>query len=598
MLIAVPALGTREPRVRLLGRRVRRGARRRRLPRRHARRPRRPLPQGRRHPRRAPRPAGRLTIRSLAASRDTRLAGVRSLASDSLRSSPHRVRRRTCKLPRWAADWCGSDIRSFATRCSSPRSKAGTTPATRPPAPPTGSCEKSHAQRFASIDPDEHVDYQSRRPRVELVDGVARSITWPAHDCFAAPFGDRDLVVLRGVEPNIRWKAYCNSVMSRRRRDRLRRWSSPSARCSATCRTPAACASPAPRPTPSSSATLGLVPSRYEGPTGIVGVLHDACRDAGIRSASLWAPVPHYIATPPNPPATRALLERFAHARRLAARPRRARAARRHLAGRRSTTRSRDNDEVQTTSASSRRGSTPKTPTSEGVVLGDDGDVPERRRARRRGRAVPPRAGRRVLSRLARRCSPPRATAGRGCVRHDRGARRHRRALRDLLDRASSSTTCRKRSTSSTTGSPCPRSPPTSSASLELVGGAAARRRAVHPPRGAAPRANMVGAIATAGRSTAAASTSGSRPALLVAMLFLVWAGPARSRSTPNWAATARAALRLRVSRSTDEQVARDGFPQLRRQRERLLVDAFVVAVEHRWRSPRTARRCENSPKP
>ena len=56
---------------------------------------------------------------------------------------------------------------------------------------------------------------------------------------------------------------------------------------------------------------LDLTRSRYEGPTGIVGVLHDACRAAGLRSASLWAPVPHYVATPPNPPATRALLERF-----------------------------------------------------------------------------------------------------------------------------------------------------------------------------------------------------------------------------------------------------------------------------------------------
>ena len=59
-------------------------------------------------------------------------------------------------------------------------------------------------------------------------------------------------------------------------------------------------------------ARLGLERSRYEGPTGIVGVLHDACRAAGFTSASLWAPVPHYVATPPNPPATRALLDRFA----------------------------------------------------------------------------------------------------------------------------------------------------------------------------------------------------------------------------------------------------------------------------------------------
>ena len=57
---------------------------------------------------------------------------------------------------------------------------------------------------------------------------------------------------------------------------------------------------------------LGLVRSRYEGPTGIVGVLHDACQSGGVPSASLWAPVPHYVATPPNPPGTRALLERLA----------------------------------------------------------------------------------------------------------------------------------------------------------------------------------------------------------------------------------------------------------------------------------------------
>jgi proteasome assembly chaperone (PAC2) family protein len=171
--------------------------------------------------------------------------------------------------------------------------------------------EKSHAQRFASIDPDEHVDYQSRRPRVELVDGVARSIVWPAHEYYAAQFGNRDLVVLRAVEPNVRWKQYCDTVMSvatdtgcamvvtfgallgdvpHTRRVRVTGTSTD----------------------PALVGDLGLVASRYEGPTGIVGVLHDACREAGLRSVSLWAPVPHYIATPPNPPATRALLERFA----------------------------------------------------------------------------------------------------------------------------------------------------------------------------------------------------------------------------------------------------------------------------------------------
>jgi proteasome assembly chaperone (PAC2) family protein len=171
--------------------------------------------------------------------------------------------------------------------------------------------QRSHAERFASVDSDEHVDYQSRRPRVELVNGVARTITWPAHEYFAGSFGDRDLVVLRAVEPNIRWKEYCSTVISiasemgcpmvvtfgallgdvpHTRRVRVTGTSTD----------------------PELVGSLGLVPSRYEGPTGIVGVLNDACREQGVRSVSLWAPVPHYVATPPNPPATRALLERFA----------------------------------------------------------------------------------------------------------------------------------------------------------------------------------------------------------------------------------------------------------------------------------------------
>ncbi|HEX9504571.1 MAG TPA: PAC2 family protein, partial [Acidimicrobiia bacterium] len=70
------------------------------------------------------------------------------------------------------------------------------------------------ARRFATIEPDEYIDYQSRRPRLELVAGVARAIAWPANECYAAQFGERDVVVLRGVEPNIRWKSFCNAVMT------------------------------------------------------------------------------------------------------------------------------------------------------------------------------------------------------------------------------------------------------------------------------------------------------------------------------------------------------------------------------------------------
>jgi len=170
--------------------------------------------------------------------------------------------------------------------------------------------QRSQAERFASVDSDSHVDYQSRRPRVELVNGVARSITWPTHDYYAGSFAERDLVVLRAVEPNIRWREYCETVMS----------VAAATRCSMVV-TFGALLGDVPHTRrvrvtgtatdPELVGSLGLVPSRYEGPTGIVGVLHDACRAAGMKSVSLWAPVPHYIASPPNPPATRALLERF-----------------------------------------------------------------------------------------------------------------------------------------------------------------------------------------------------------------------------------------------------------------------------------------------
>jgi proteasome assembly chaperone (PAC2) family protein len=171
--------------------------------------------------------------------------------------------------------------------------------------------QKSHATRFASLDSDEHVDYQTRRPVIELADGVMKSVTWPVHEYYAAPFGERDLVVLRGVEPNVRWKDYCHTVLS----------VADEMGCAMVV-TFGALLGDVPHTRrirvtgtatdPSLVGSLGLVASRYEGPTGIVGVLHDACREAGKLSVSLWAPVPHYVATPPNPPATRALLERFA----------------------------------------------------------------------------------------------------------------------------------------------------------------------------------------------------------------------------------------------------------------------------------------------
>ena len=169
---------------------------------------------------------------------------------------------------------------------------------------------RARADRFAWIDSEEHVDYQSRRPLLHMIDGIAESVTWPSTECFAVPFRERDLVVVRGVEPNVRWTSFCNAVLT--------------VAGTTGCETVVTLGAllgdvPHSRPVvvtgtatdPRMVGELGLARSRYQGPTGIVGVLHDTCQTAGLKSASLWAPVPHYIAAPPNPLCTRALLERF-----------------------------------------------------------------------------------------------------------------------------------------------------------------------------------------------------------------------------------------------------------------------------------------------
>jgi proteasome assembly chaperone (PAC2) family protein len=169
------------------------------------------------------------------------------------------------------------------------------------------------ATRFARIDPEDFFDFQVARPQVSLIDGVTRQISWPANDCFAAHIEEvgRDVVLLSGIEPNLRWRLFCSTVIDVARE----------AGCEMIVTLGALLADvPHTRPIrltgtaadPELIARLGLSHSRYEGPTGIVGVLHDACRQAGIPSVSFWAPVPHYVASPPNPKATRALIERMA----------------------------------------------------------------------------------------------------------------------------------------------------------------------------------------------------------------------------------------------------------------------------------------------
>src|SRR3954465_15450120 len=170
----------------------------------------------------------------------------------------------------------------------------------------------TNARPFASLDAEEYIDFQAARPPVELVDGVVRTVNWPslAFSAGSLPAGGRDLVLLLGVEPNLKWRTFCDDVVGVARKTNCEMVVTMGALLGDTPHSrPIKCTGSATDEV--LAARLGMQRSRVEGPTGMVGVLHDAVRRAGFASASIWAPVPHYVATPPNPKATRALLERL-----------------------------------------------------------------------------------------------------------------------------------------------------------------------------------------------------------------------------------------------------------------------------------------------
>ena len=168
------------------------------------------------------------------------------------------------------------------------------------------------AERFAAIDPEEFFDYQSTRPQIRLTEGRSREITWPEVEIYEArvPRAPRDLILLSGYEPSMRWRSFCSSVVDLAE-----------AMGTQLVVTLGALLADVPHSRPVAitglasddelAERLDLSSANYEGPTGITGVLHTACSDAGIPSASLWATVPHYISAAPNPKGALALVRKL-----------------------------------------------------------------------------------------------------------------------------------------------------------------------------------------------------------------------------------------------------------------------------------------------
>jgi predicted ATP-grasp superfamily ATP-dependent carboligase len=169
--------------------------------------------------------------------------------------------------------------------------------------------ERLGAQTVGRLDPEDFYDFQVNRPTVRLVEGVSRVIEWPLGEFAAASIDDRGLVVFVAPEPNVRWRGFTEALVDAGRElgvellvtlggfltDVPHSHDVPvvgSARDAAEAE------------------RLGLASSRYEGPTGITGVLHDAANRAGLASISLWAAVPHYLPVAANPKAALALVRR------------------------------------------------------------------------------------------------------------------------------------------------------------------------------------------------------------------------------------------------------------------------------------------------
>lgn len=173
--------------------------------------------------------------------------------------------------------------------------------------------ERWEAEPFATIDPEDFFDFTSTRPHVQLDENNMREVVWPTTTLSSAsvPDTDVDLIFVVGSEPQLKWRTFCDEIVSVAQEHSCRLVVTLGALLAEV---------PHSRPVsvvgtayePELVRRLGLTQSTYQGPTGIVGVLHDSFRRAGVPSASLWAAVPTYVPSAPSPKAALALVERIA----------------------------------------------------------------------------------------------------------------------------------------------------------------------------------------------------------------------------------------------------------------------------------------------
>jgi proteasome assembly chaperone (PAC2) family protein len=173
--------------------------------------------------------------------------------------------------------------------------------------------EQWGAKRFGGFDGEEFYDYQTTRPQIKLVEGVTRTIEWPENELSAteARVGALDgsgAILLSGPEPNFRWRTFSQAVVDLARELDVRLVITLGALLADVPHSrPVSVAANA--QDPSLVDNLGLTASRYEGPTGITGILHRYCASKNLPSVSFWASVPHYLPSVPSAPAALALMQ-------------------------------------------------------------------------------------------------------------------------------------------------------------------------------------------------------------------------------------------------------------------------------------------------